>query len=68
MSLVTVRELAEHCGVDPRTVRNWRMKGAAVSVRNGPTGRGIRFTEAEAQRLSGKTWKKAEKSGKLRKI
>ena len=64
MSLIKVRDFAAHCGVDPRTVRNWMAKGAAAKVQIGPKGHTVRLTEADAQRLSGKTWKKVEKEGK----
>lgn len=63
--LVSVSELAEHCGVTPRTVRNWLDKGAAARLHIGPTAR-VRITAEDARKLSGGTWPDDEKRRKSR--
>jgi excisionase family DNA binding protein len=56
--LVSIRELAQHLGVDPRTVRRWLSKGVATKLYVGAGRlRRVRISAEDAEKLSGGTWR-----------
>lgn len=52
--LMTAKEVAQLCGVDPKTVQRWGRNGK-LTTRRTPGGGGVRFFRAEVCALMGLT-------------
>lgn len=52
--LMTAQEVAELCGVDPRTVQRWGRNGK-LTTRRTPGGGGVRFFRSQVYELMGLT-------------